>query len=155
MHYDKKRFLSAYVDDYKMAGRHSNIAPMWAAMKAEGLDLEPSVPLSKNVYLGCGQREVLPDRALIGEKLESFKRICFGGPSGKVEGDLCELQEPSVDTTSKKKSKKKPKHNPQQPAIPLENGQSGKARASAKRPEPQVKAYSYETRGHIEQAVDK
>ena len=68
VHYDKKVFLSAYADDYKMAGRKSNIGPMWAAMKAEGLDLEPSVPLCENVFLGCGQREVLPDRVLIGEK---------------------------------------------------------------------------------------
>jgi len=29
VHYDKKLFLSAYVDDCKMAGRQSNIGPMW------------------------------------------------------------------------------------------------------------------------------
>ena len=87
VHYETKLFLSDYVDDYKMAGRKRNIGPMWAAMKAEGLDLEPSVPLSQNVYLGCGQQEVLPDRALFDDKMESFKMICFGGPSGKVEGD--------------------------------------------------------------------
>ena len=75
MHYDKKLFLSAYVDDYKMAGRAENIGPMWAAMKAAGLDLEPSVPLSKNVCLGCGQMDVEPDPALISQKLECFQRI--------------------------------------------------------------------------------
>ena len=106
VHYDKKVFLSAYADDYKMAGRKSNIGPMWAAMKAEGLDLEPSVPLCENVFLGCGQREVLPDRVLIGEKLESFRKLCYGGPSGKAQGDLEPLQEP-VTQISAKKSKKK------------------------------------------------
>ena len=37
--------LSAYVEDYKMAGRKQNIAHTWAALRAEGLDLEPPVPL--------------------------------------------------------------------------------------------------------------
>ena len=78
MHYDKKLFLFAYVDDYKMAGRAENIGPMWAAMKAAGLDLEPSVPLSKNVYLGCGQMDVEPGPALISQKLECFQ---LGQPS--------------------------------------------------------------------------
>ena len=73
----------------------------------------------------------------------------------KAEGDLCDLLEPSVDSTSAKKSKKKSKKQPLQPAIPLESGQSGQARASTKRPNPQVKAYCYEMRGHVEQAVDK
>ena len=86
VHYDKKLFLSAYVDDYKMAGRETNIGPMWAAMKAEGLDLEPSVPLCKNVYHGCGQKEVQPDRALINEKLETFRRICFRRTIGESRG---------------------------------------------------------------------
>ncbi len=109
MRYDKKLFLSAYVDDYKMAGRKSNVGPRWAAMKAEGLDLEPSVPLSKNVYLGCGQQEVLPDRALIGEKLETFRKLCFGGPSGKAQGDLEPLQEPVTQTSAKKSRNKQAK----------------------------------------------
>ena len=59
-----------------MAGRKFNIAPMWAAMKAEGLDLEPSVPLSQNVYLGCGQKEFFPDRVLLSEKNARFFRGC-------------------------------------------------------------------------------
>ena len=91
VHYDKRLFLSAYVDDYKMAGRAENIGPMWAAMKASGLDLEPSVPLCKNVYLGCGQVEVEPDFALIREKLECYERVCFGAPSGKAESNIDEL----------------------------------------------------------------
>ena len=60
-----------------MAGRKFNIAPMWAAMKAEGLDLEPSVPLNQNVYLGCGQKEVFPDRVLLSEKTKAFSEIVF------------------------------------------------------------------------------
>ena len=106
--------------------------------------------------LGVGPQEVLPDRALSGETLESLRKICFGGPSGKAEGDLCQLQEPSVDETSPKKSKKQNKNpKPQQPAIPVDQGKSGQARASAIRPDPQVKAYLCEMRDHVEQAVDK
>ena len=52
------------------------------------------------------------------------------------------------------KKNKKPKSQ-LSPAIPLENGQSGQARACASRPDPQVKAYLYEMRGHAQQAVDK
>ena len=104
MHYDKRLFLSAYVDGYKMAGRAENIGPMWAAMKAAGLGLEPSLPLSKNVYLGCGQKDAETDRALISQKFECFQRICLGGPSGKAEGDLCDLLEAPRGTTSNKKA---------------------------------------------------
>ena len=140
-----------------MAGRKSNMGPMWAAMKAEGLDLEPSVPLSQNVYPGCDRREVLPDRVLIGEKLETFRRLCYGGSSGKAQGDLEPLQEPVTQTSAEKSKKKHAKMQNSQhlPAIPLENGQSGQARASASRPDPQVQAYLYEMRGHVQQAVDK
>ena len=60
-----------------MAGRKLNIAPMWAAMRKEGLDLEPSVPLNQNVYLGCGQKEILPDRVLISEKTRDLSEDVF------------------------------------------------------------------------------
>ena len=109
-----------------MAGRSENIGPMWAAMKAAGLDLEPSVPLCKNVYLGCGQMDVEPDLALISQKLESFQRICFGGPSGKAEGDLCDLQEAPKETTSDKKAQKEV-----QETIPTNGHFSGGSRWSS------------------------
>ena len=65
VHKPKQIFLSAYVDDYKMAGKKENIAPMWATLRKAGLELEDAVSLKSNVYLGCAQREVVPDMDLI------------------------------------------------------------------------------------------
>ena len=62
----KQIFLSAYVDDYKMAGKKENIGPMWATLQANGLELQ-SVSLKYNVYLGCAQREIVPDIDLMYE----------------------------------------------------------------------------------------
>ena len=45
--------------------------------------------------------------------------------------------------------------NPNNLPCRWKKGQGGQARASASRPEPQVNAYLYEMRGHVEQAVDK
>ena len=53
----KQLFLSVYVDDFKMAGNKDNLAAMWSLL-GKSLDLEPSVPFSGNVYLGCGQKDV-------------------------------------------------------------------------------------------------
>ena len=64
-HRSKQLFLSAYVDDYKMAGKKENIAPMWTTLRKNGLELEESVSLKSNVYLGCAQREVVPDMTLL------------------------------------------------------------------------------------------
>ena len=52
-----------YVDDFKMAGKRENLAPMWKALKEEGkLDLEDPVLVHENVYLGNAQVEInLPD----------------------------------------------------------------------------------------------
>ena len=107
VHRAKQLFLSAYVDDYKMAGKKQNLAPMWAALRAEGLDLEPPVPLNENVYLGCSQVEIVPDPVIISGKRETFNRLCFSGPSGKPEaaGGDPELLENLPGKTAKKKEK--------------------------------------------------
>ena len=52
---EKKLFLSIYVDDFKMAGKSCNIAPMWEKLK-KSIELEEPVPLEENVYLGCAQQ---------------------------------------------------------------------------------------------------
>ena len=95
-----------------MAGRKQNLALMWAALRAEGLDLEPPVPLNESVYLGCSQVEILPDPVIISGKRETFNRLCFTGPSGKpVAVREPELSDSLPDTFTKKK--KKQKQNPQ------------------------------------------
>ena len=75
-HRAKQLFLSCYVDDYKMAGKKENIAPMWDSLRKEGIDIEPPVPVNQNVYLGCGQKVIKPNMALKAQKREMFQRIC-------------------------------------------------------------------------------
>ena len=107
-HRARKLFLSAYVDDYKMAGKAENLKPMWELLRKEGLDLEPAVSLKSNVYLGCGQRDVEPPLALIAAKREMFQRLCHAGASGKPDClNLPPLLDnaPQVSETSSKNSK--------------------------------------------------
>ena len=135
-----------------MAGRKQNIAPMWAALRAEGLDLEPSVPLNENLYLGCGQVEVLPDPVSISGKMDTFNRLCFSRPSGEPEtaGGDPELLENFPEKTTKKK---KNENEPQQ-EKPEENT-GDQARAFATSTKPEVSAYMYEMQGHIDKMIDK
>ena len=51
-----------------MAGKKENIPKMWELLKKEGIDLGPPVTLHENVYLGCGQRPLEPDLAMIALK---------------------------------------------------------------------------------------
>jgi hypothetical protein len=83
VHKAKQLFLSAYVDDYKMAGKKENIGPMWATLRSNGLELEPAVSLKSNVYLCCAQREIQPDMDLLFAKREMMTRLCHGSGSGK------------------------------------------------------------------------
>ena len=109
VHRAKQLFLSAYVDDYKMAGRKENIAPMWDLLRKKGLELEPAVSLKSNVSLGCSQREVQPDQKIIDAKSEMMQRLCFDKCTGKPLGtNMPDLKERSEATApSKPKSKKK------------------------------------------------
>ncbi len=65
-HYEKQLFLSVHVDDFKMSGKKENFSPMWAELGKE-LDLEPPVPMSCNVYLGCQQLDFEPSWEVIDE----------------------------------------------------------------------------------------
>ena len=90
-HGAKQLFLSCYVDDFRMAGKKENVAPMWDSLRKEGIDLGPPVPLKQNVYLGCGQKVIEPNMALISQKREMFQRIChfsaFGKPTSTAGRD--------------------------------------------------------------------
>ena len=66
-HLSKQLFLSVYVDAFKMAGKKDNLAPMWVLL-GKDLDIEPPVPLSGNVYLGCQQHDFEPSLEVIVEK---------------------------------------------------------------------------------------
>ena len=64
MHPIEHHFLSDYVDDYKMADTKDHCKAM---LKSSGLkiDLEAPAPLDGNVYPGCGQTTVTPDKQFI------------------------------------------------------------------------------------------
>ena len=56
MHREKGSFLSAYVDDIKMAGKKQNLDPMWNLLNKE-VDLGEPTSFLDHVYLGCTQRQ--------------------------------------------------------------------------------------------------
>ena len=63
-----------------------------------------------------------------------------------------QLKEPAPEASGKKSKYKKAKANSQHSS---ENCESSQARASASSREPQVSAYLYEMRGHVQQTVDE
>jgi hypothetical protein len=166
-HRAKRLFLSAYVDDYKMAGKKESIKPMWELLRKEGLDLEPSVSLKENVYLGCGQKEIEPPLALICQKREMFSRICHSGSTGKPDAsNIGQLKDaPSSNENPKpNKKKKKGKSKTQLPELRENSGaqalaQIGQSGAQAfaeigpQDSKTKTSAYIYEMCGHVEQTV--
>ena len=166
-HRAKRLFLSAYVDDYKMAGIKENIAPMWELLRSKGLDLEPAVPSKSNVYLGCAQRELEPDYDLIHAKREMMTRLCGdlsdSSGHGKLLGDdlpeLLDNADFTPSTKTKRNKKKKGKSN-----SPIEASEESYealnrvARGNSvqtKPGQPKVSAFCYEMPGHCAQTVDK
>ena len=162
-HRSKQIFLSAYVDDYKMAGKKENIAPMWATLRANGLELEESVSLKSNVYLGCAQREIVPDMTLLAAKREMMERLCHGdGSTGKPDGtNIPDLRAPSDETTkqnasAKPKNKKKKAAQAKEASTSTSSGNCHVAQSGPKGlAETSVSSYSYEMFGHVHQTVDK
>ena len=70
MHREKQRFLNVYVDDFHMAGKKANLAPMWAKLR-EHINLDPPTPFNKGSYLGCTQHDVPIDRKMIEAKCDA------------------------------------------------------------------------------------
>ena len=66
-HCEKKLFLSAYVDDYKMAGKKENLGPMWDTLRSHGLELEPAVSLKS---------KCLPRMCTAGSCTRHGSRLC-------------------------------------------------------------------------------
>ena len=68
-------------------GKAEEISPMWKTLVSNGLELEDPVSLKANVYLGCAQREVVPDMDVIKSKYEMMSRLCHGAKSGTGKPD--------------------------------------------------------------------
>ena len=84
VHRKKKLFLSVYVDDFKMAGAKDAIKPMWTELR-KTLDLDDSTPLDGNVYLGCGQSEMIPDKSNVQKMTDLHQQLVGEGVSGKPD----------------------------------------------------------------------
>ena len=105
----KQLFLSVYVDDFKMSGNAEHLKPMWKTL-GEKIDLEPSVPLNGNVYLGCGQSDVAVDKILVTEKQTLLHNLMN---NKKIETDSAERElcpddfKPDLSSIMEKRGKKK------------------------------------------------
>ena len=166
----KQLFLSVYVDDFKMSGNAEHLKPMWKTL-GEKIDLEPSVPLNGNVYLGCGQSDVAVDKGLVTEKqtllhnLMNDKKI----ETETAERELCpddfkpdlssimEQRGQKKSTASESSAKKsfsttsnsvKKKKKPNDPKVMKATPSSSKETGS-------IRSYQYEMCGHAEACVDR
>jgi hypothetical protein len=146
-HEQKQLFLSVYVDDYKLAGKKDNIKPMWKALMASGLDLDPPTPLCQGVYLGCSQTPVEVPQSLLSEKEEFWETITGTKPL-VAESQQQPLKENKEATVSKPKPTTKP--TPQPP--PKKSGKLSKMAAVAAAPK--VRAWEYYM-GHAQGCVDR
>ena len=72
--YDKQLFLSVYVDDFKMAGKKENMTNMWQELSKE-LELDPPSKLVDNIYLGCGQTNVIVPPAQVEAKRNLLDKL--------------------------------------------------------------------------------
>ena len=128
---------------FKDAGNKKNIASTWKTLGAE-LDLEPSVPLNGNVYLGCGQNDITIAQQDVEAKAAVFKDI-FENPSGGKPP-----AEPTDSPTSKcggqvERPAKKKKKKKKLAATGL----------TANTPQSKPRAWEYDMCGHALQCVEK
>ena len=72
VHREKQLFLSVYVDDFKMAGKTSNLSTMWETL-GKKIFLDPPVPLQSNVYLGSSQTPVEVPLKELQQKFDTWK----------------------------------------------------------------------------------
>ena len=93
VHRERQLFLSVYVDDFKMAGKTSNLSTMWDTL-GKNIFLDPPVPLQNNVYLGSSQTPVEVPLKELQQKFETWKGF-FHNKGGKTEPENAETA--SVD----------------------------------------------------------
>ncbi len=74
VHRKKQLFLGVYVDDFHMAGKAENLAPMWRLLEKK-ITLDEPISFNQNIYLGCTQTDVVISDAAIKEKSELFHSI--------------------------------------------------------------------------------
>ena len=104
VHPEKQLLLSVYVDDFKLAGKEENIAPMWELLAKE-IELEDPTEFHGNTYLGCTQAEFEPDEAtmevistLFGEVTKTNKQSARS-TSQTADNIRSAINNPSSDRT--------------------------------------------------------
>ena len=152
VHPIKQLFLSVYVDDFKMSGNKANIKDMWKSL-GQKIDLEPPVPLDGNVYLGCGQTEIRPDKQLVAEKAQLMIDLMEGKRKPSAESNLCPDDfKKDIPTKSKgvvnKVNKKRSTIKPP--------GLSGQVKSALLASDQiKIRSYQYEMSGHAESCVER
>ena len=138
---EKQLFLSVYVDDFKMAGKASNITPMWKVLGRD-LELDPPVTSTKAVYLGCAQAPWIPDAGMVQNKQLFYKSLYNPKP---VAGGDSTLSGDDGDINASK-----PESSLRERPLRREEGEGIKS----SKPE-QIKGWTYSMCGHSQQCVEK
>ena len=102
--YSKQLFLSVYVDDFKMGGKQSSLAPAWKEL-CQHLDLEEPTKLDDQVYLGIKQERVIIPQEIVDEKAKLYQEI-FEKKCSKDDQVSADDNKVKVPAKPKKKSKK-------------------------------------------------
>ena len=143
VHFQKKLFLSVYVDDFRMAGLSSEIQSMWKLL-GQALDLDPAVPSYENTYLGCNQHVIQPPESVISSKKELLEQLTNPAPANSdLHGD--EHAERELEPKSKSKKKKTKKKG--KVAISANN--------LSQTNQPDIKAWVHDMIGHSQQCVER
>ena len=78
-------FLSACVDDFKMAGKMQNFAHMWKKLM-KNVDIDAPTSFLDHVYLGCTPRECKPKETIIEQYTKMFESRISAGATEKLSG---------------------------------------------------------------------
>ena len=74
VHREQQLFLGVYVDDFHMAGKADNLAPMWEKL-GKVIDLDEPVSFDGNTYLGCQQENVIVPTEVIAAQTKQYYDI--------------------------------------------------------------------------------
>ena len=144
-----------YVDDFKMAGKTSNLSTMWDAL-GKNIFLDPPVPLQNNVYLGSTQTAVEVPLKELQQKFETWKGF-FHNKGGKTEPEnaktasVAQSHGQDADHISPIFASLKSKElDPAQNVGSLKReGERGKLQKE------KIQGYQYSMSGHCKQVVEK
>ena len=70
MHKKWQVLINVYVDDFKVAGK-GPLNHVWKVLRDAGLDIDDAVKYQ--TYLGCAQREIPIDKAIMQNQVATYK----------------------------------------------------------------------------------